>query len=203
MLQPENYFLAPPKESGLSYVLQTNMRMNTGDNELAAQAGNGDAAAFQVLLGRHYDSIYRIAYRFTGVREDAEDIAQGVCVSLAGKLRSFKGEARFTTWLFRIVVNAAQDFHRRNAATTRLNAAYGEISGLMREEHAEAAREQSWLYDALQRIGGDLRETAILVLAEGMTHAEAADVLEIRESTVSWRMHELRKDLKALAKAEA
>lgn len=176
--------------------------MNTGDNELAAQAGNGDATAFQVLLGRHYDSIYRIAYRFTGVREDAEDIAQGVCVSLAVKLRSFKGEARFSTWLFRIVVNAAQDFHRKNAATSRLNAAYGEVSELMRDEHAEAAREQSWLYDALERVGEDLRETAILVVAEGMTHAEAAGVLEIKESTVSWRMHELRKNLKALAKAE-
>ena len=179
------------------------MRMNTGDNELAAQAGKGDAAAFQVLLGRHYDSIYRIAYRFTGVREDAEDIAQGVCVSLAGKLRSFKGEARFTSWLFRIVVNAAQDFHRKNAATNRLHAAYGEISQLMRDEQAEAVREQSWLYDALHKVGDDMRETAILVLAEGMTHAEAAEVLQIKESTVSWRMHELRKNLKALAKAEA
>ncbi|MEO1161310.1 MAG: LuxR C-terminal-related transcriptional regulator [Pseudomonadota bacterium] len=43
----------------------------------------------------------------------------------------------------------------------------------------------------------------MLVLAEGLTHAEAADVLEIKESTVSWRMHELRKELKTLAKAEA
>lgn len=179
------------------------MRMNTGDNDLAAQAGNGDAAAFQVLLGRHYDSIYRTAYRFTGVREDAEDVAQGVCISLAGKLRSFKGEARFTSWLFRIVVNAARDFHRKRAAADRLHAAYGEVSELMRDEQADAAREQAWLYDALQQVGEDLRDTAVLVLAEGMTHAEAADVLEIKESTVSWRMHELRKNLKALAKAEA
>ncbi|TQV83180.1 RNA polymerase sigma factor [Denitrobaculum tricleocarpae] len=177
--------------------------MNTSDSELALQAGNGDSAAFQVLLERHYDGIYRIAYRFTGVREDAEDIAQAVCTSLAVKLRSFKGEARFTTWLYRIVVNAAQDLRRRQGATSRLHAAYGEVSELMRGAEADAARELNWLYDALQRVGQDLRETAVLVLAEGLTHAEAADILEIKESTVSWRMHELRKELKAMVKAEA
>ena len=176
--------------------------MNTSDSELAAQAASGDMAAFQVLLERHYDSIFRIALRFTGVREDAEDVAQTVCTSLAVKLRSFKGEARFTTWLYRIVVNAAQDFHRRQSATTRLHQAYGEVSELVRGAEEDAARELAWLYDALQRVGQDLRETAILVLAEGLTHAEAADVLDIKESTVSWRMHELRKELKTLAKAE-
>ena len=179
------------------------MRMNTSDSELAGQAASGDMAAFQVLLKRHYDSIFRIALRFTGVREDAEDVAQTVCTSLAVKLRSFKGEARFTTWLYRIVVNASQDFHRRQSATTRLHQAYGEVSDLVRGAEADAAREQAWLYDALQRVGQDLRETAVLVLAEGLTHAEAADVLNIKESTVSWRMHELRKELRALAKAEA
>ena len=77
------------------------------------------------------------------------------------------------------------------------------MSELVRGEQADAARELAWLYDALQRVGRDLRETAVLVLAEGLTHAEAADVLDIKESTVSWRMHELRKELKTLAKAEA
>jgi len=177
--------------------------MSTSDSELVEQAGYGDAAAFQVLLERHYDSIYRIAFRFTGVREDAEDVAQGVCMGLAGKLRSFKGEARFTTWLYRVVVNAAQDFHRRQSASKRLHEVYGEVSDLMRGAEAEAARELIWLYDALQQVGKDLRETAILVLAEGLSHAEAAEILQIKESTVSWRMHELRKELKALVKAEA
>ena len=177
--------------------------MSTSDSELAAQAASGDMAAFQGLLERHYDSIFRIALRFTGVREDAEDVAQTVCTSLAGKLRSFKGEARFTTWLYRIVVNAAQDFHRRQSATARLHQAYGEVSELERGAEADTARELTWLYDALQRVGPDLRETAVLVLAEGLTHAEAAEVLDIKESTVSWRMHELRKELKTLAKAEA
>jgi len=175
------------------------MRMNTGNNELAARAASGDAAAFQVLLERHYDRIFRIALRFTGMREDAEDIAQNVCLSLNVKLRSFRGEAQFTTWLYRVVVNAARDLQRRQSNATRLHEQYGEVEALTRGAEAEAARETEWLYEMLQRVGTDLKQTAILVIAEGMSHAEAADVLAIKETTVSWRMHELRKKLKVLA----
>ena len=177
--------------------------METGDNELALQAGNGDAAAFKLLLERHYDSIFRIAFRFTGLHEDAEDIAQGVCASLAGSLASYKGSARFTTWLYRIIVNAARDHHRRQKAASKLHATYGEIAELRLGTEAEKARERLWLYEALETVGQDLRETAVLVLAEDLSHAQAAEILEIKESTVSWRMHQLRKELKALAKAEA
>jgi len=177
--------------------------MKTGDNELAARAAGGDAAAFQTLLERHYDHVYRIAYRFCGLREDAEDIAQEVCASLARKLRSFNGDARFSTWLYRVVVNAVRDLQRKQATSGRLNRDYGEVLELTRGAEAETAKEIAWLYEMLDQVGEDLRETAVLVLAEGMSHAEAADFLDIKESTVSWRMHELRKKLKVLAETES
>ncbi len=176
--------------------------MKSDDNELAMRAGSGDAAAFQVLLERHYDLIYRIALRFTGMREDAEDLAQDICASLVRKLRSFKGEARFTTWLYRVVVNAVRDQQRRQAVRGRMKQDYGEMLELERGAAAEAAREQTWLYEMLEEVGEDLKETAILVLAEGLSHAEAAAILMIKESTVSWRMHELRKKLKQLVDQE-
>ncbi len=176
--------------------------MKTGDNELAARAAGGDAAAFQVLLERHYDVVYRIAFRFSGVREDAEDIAQDVCASLVVKLRSFKGDAKFTTWLYRVVVNAVRDMQRKQANAGRINRDYSELQELARGEEADAAKEIAWLYGALDQVGEDLRETAILVLAESMSHAEAAEILGLKESTISWRMHELRKKLKTLAEAE-
>ena len=176
--------------------------MKTGDNELAARAAKGDAAAFQILLERHYDSVFRIAFRFSGLREDAEDIAQDVCASLVLKLRSFKGDAKFTTWLYRVVVNAVRDMQRKQTTDGRVNHDYSELQELARGEEAETAKEIAWLYGALNTVGEDLRETAVLVLAEGMNHAEAAEILDIKESTVSWRMHELRKKLKAMAEAE-
>jgi RNA polymerase sigma-70 factor (ECF subfamily) len=175
------------------------MYMKTDDNELAMRAGSGDAGAFQLLLECHYDMIYRVALRFTGKREDAEDLAQDICMSLAKKLRSFKGEARFSTWLYRVVVNAVRDMQRRQIVRGRMKKDYGEVLELTREAEADAAREQAWLYEMLDEVGADLRETAILVLAEGLSHAEAGEVLDIKEATVSWRMHELRKKLKKLA----
>jgi len=177
--------------------------MKTGDNELAARAAGGDAAAFQLLLERHYDSVYRIAFRFCGLREDAEDIAQEVCASLVTRLRSFKGDAKFTTWLFRVVVNAVRDMQRKQATTGRINRDYSELLELTQGLENEKAKEIKWLYEMIDQVGEDLRETAVLVLAEGMNHSEAGDVLGIKESTVSWRMHELRKKLKILVEAEA
>ncbi len=177
--------------------------MDTDDNELATRAADGDPVAFRSLLERHYDGIYRVAFRFTGLRQDAEDLTQDICASLATRLRSFRGDARFTTWLYRVVVNAARDLHRKQASTDRLHAAYGEISELRQDEEAETAREIAWLYETLERLGDDLRQTAILVLAEGLSHAETAEILDIRESTVSWRMHELRKKLKAQVEQDA
>ena len=117
------------------------MRMSIDDNELAARAADGDAVAFQSLLERNYDRIFRIAFRFTGLQQDAEDLTQDVCSALAVKLRSFRGEARFSTWLYRIFVNAARDLHRKRATADRLHAAYGEIAELARDQAAETAKE--------------------------------------------------------------
>ncbi len=177
--------------------------MQTDDNELATRAGSGDAAAFETLLERHYDTIFRIALRFSGIREDAEDLTQDICASLPGKLRSFRNQAKFTTWLYRVVVNSAHDVLRKQSTALRLNRDYSEVLDLRRGAQADAAREQAWLYETLHEVGEDLRETAILVLAEGLSHGEASEVLEIKESTVSWRMHELRKKLKAIADQES
>lgn len=174
------------------------MYMKTDDNELALRAGGGDAAAFEVLLERHYLLIFRIALRFVGLREDAEDLAQEICVSLGHKLRLFKGEARFTTWLYRVVINAARDLKRKQQTAGRMQQNYSEFLELLRGEQAEAAENQAWLYETLDELGGDLRETAVLVLAEGLSHAEAAEILGLKESTISWRMSEMRKKLKAL-----
>lgn len=187
----------------MSCVLQGDMRMNTDDNALAERAAGGDRVAFQSLLERHYDTIFRVAYRFTGLRQDAEDLTQDICASLPVRLRSFRGEARFTSWLYRVVVNAAQDKRRKQVTADRANAAYGEISELERGQADQTARDIAWLYETLEQLGDDLRQTAILVVAEGLSHAEAAAVLNVKESTVSWRMHEVRKRLKAQVEQEA
>ena len=176
--------------------------MKTIDNELAIKAGAGDATAFQKLLELHYDTIFRIALRYTGLREDAEDLTQDICTSLPEKLRLFRGQAKFTTWLYRVVVNSAHDKQRKQSTFLLLNRDYSEILTLRQGSEADAEKQQTWLYETLNEVGKDLRDTAILVLAEGLSHQETAEILDIKEATVSWRMHELRKKLKAIADQE-
>lgn len=175
--------------------------MMTDDDDLAIRAGAGDAQAFRVLLERHYDRVYRIAYRFFGNRADAEDITQDVCLALPKKLKSFAGRARFSTWVYQVVINACRDHVRRQTSRRAANEAYGEVNELIQAGDRDTKTQVDWLYSMLGALGLQLRETAILVLAEDLTHAQAGDILGIKEATVSWRMHEIRKQLKILAEA--
>ncbi len=72
----------------------------TSDPDLIGRARDGDRDAFGRLVERHYDFIYRVAWRWAGNRADAEDIAQDVCVRLGRAIRSYRGGGAFTTWLY-------------------------------------------------------------------------------------------------------
>ena len=189
------------KESAASCVQRVDMRMKEDDDMLARRARDGDRDAFATLLERHYERIYRIGLRLLGDTDDAADLAQEVCIGLAQKVKSYRGDSRFTTWLYRVVVNAARDAMRRHAARRRVNESYAEISALVRAGRAAHEAQVGWLYEALAALSDELRETAVLVLQEGLSHAEAGAVLEVKESTISWRMHEMRKRLKKMAQA--
>lgn len=172
------------------------------DERLALSAANGDREAFGELLERHYGRILGLGTRLLGDRAEAEDLAQDVCVGLARKIRSFRGEARFTTWLYRVVLNAARDAMRRRATRNSAHHGFAEVDAMRRAGDAARSAETAWLRAALEGLKDDLRETAILVLDQELTHAEAGAVLGISENTVSWRLHEVRKALRARAGEE-
>ncbi len=172
------------------------------DSSLARKAAAGDPDAFAALLERHYDRIYRVGARVLGEADEAADLAQDVCVALPAKLSSFRGESRFTTWLYRVVVNAAHDALRRRTARQRGERNYAELDSLAREGKGAGMFESVWLRQALGELSEELRTTVFLVLGEGLRHAEAGEVLGISEKTVSWRMHEVRRRLRALAADE-
>jgi RNA polymerase sigma-70 factor (ECF subfamily) len=174
------------------------MRMDTPDEDLARAAGLGDRDAFAALLARRYGGLYRLAFRLTGSRAEAEDLTQDICLALPRKLSGFRGEARFTTWLYRVALNAAGDRRRRQASHARAAGHWGEVEIARRAEAAEAAEGLDWLTTAMRALPEDLRDTLALILDDEMTHAEAADVLGISEGTVSWRLSEARKRLRAL-----
>ena len=179
------------------------MLMETADETLATAAANGDRAAFAALVERHYDRIYGLAYRLCGNRADAQDLAQDICAALPGKLRGWRGEARFTTWLYRVVMNAAHDLRRRQTTRTRAATGWGDWEIARQDEIGTQAAALDWLTQTLRRLPPELRDTVALVLGEEMTQAEAASVLGLSEGTIAWRMSEVKKRLRAIAAEEA
>jgi len=173
--------------------------MNKIDQELASRAAAGDAAAFRELLRLHYDRVFRVVYSVVRNQSDAEDITQEIWSALPKKIRHWRGEAKLTSWLHRIALNAAKDSLRRSASQSRTVAGYAEMETLSREETIDTQKRLLWLQSALDTLSDDLRDTAALTLGEEMNFAQAAEVLGVAEGTVAWRMSEIRKRLKTLA----
>ena len=174
----------------------------TRDEELVQAAANGDREAFAELLDLHYDRIFRLCFRLTGRREEAEDLTQDICLALPGKLRSFRGQARVTTWLYRIAVNAAHDRRRRDSSRTRATDGWRDWERNRRAAARDRAADLDWVRRAMGALPDDLRDTVALTIDGEMTHAEAADVLGVSEGTVSWRLSEVRKRLRAVWQEE-
>jgi RNA polymerase sigma-70 factor (ECF subfamily) len=171
------------------------------DRHLVDRAARGDRIAFETLLRQHYELMFRVSWRLTGSRADAQDITQEVCCTLVEKIGSFNGDARFTTWLIGIVRNACHDHHRRGSALTRLRRHLSVVAGLQRPPDGRDLYRRSWLASELAQLEPLLRETVVLVVGEGLTHAEAALALGVAESTVSGRIHEARRRVR-LAKED-
>jgi len=179
------------------------MRMDRPDQDLATAAAAGDRDAFAALVARHYDRILGLAFRLTGSRAEAQDLAQEICAALPAKLAGWRGEARFTTWLYRVTINAAHDLRRRQATRARAADGWGDWE-IARQDEISAAREaQAWLAQAMTRLSPTLRDTVALVLGQDLTQAEAGAVLGISEGTVAWRMAEVKRCLRAMATKEA
>lgn len=164
------------------------------DEALIRAAQTGDADAFEQLLEKHYDTLYRFAYKWCGNRADAEDITQQACLKLGRALVSYRFESAFSSWLYRVVINCAKDWARSEGrhSSTPGNSEVAEahpVSGNT-VEHLAYLRQ---LLGRLDSLPDGLKETLLLVHGEGLTHGEAARILEVKDSTVSWRLHEFRK----------
>jgi len=165
------------------------------DGSLVSAALAGDRAAFEELIRKHYDRIHAIAWQMTGSRADAEDVAQDVCCTLVEKIGGFRGEAKFSTWLCGIVFNCCRDHHRRRRSFHGFTQKLAVLAGLTRGPDGRDLHDRMWIESAVSRLKPAYRDTVVLVAGQQLTHAEAAEILGVTESTVSWRMHEVRRML--------
>ncbi|UUR08144.1 RNA polymerase sigma factor [Sphingomonas glaciei] len=163
------------------------------DDVLVAAACRGDRTAFAAIMERHYDRIHALAWHLTGTRADADDIAQEVCCALVEKIGSFRGEAKFSTWLCGITYNACRDLKRRRRSFWSMGERLTVLAGLAAKPDGRDLHDAMWLKSAISRLKPALRDTVVLVVGQQLTHAEAAEILDVAEATVGWRMHEVRR----------
>lgn len=159
---------------------------------------DGNRSAFAAVLEAHYDLIYRIAFKYLRNPDHAEDIAQETCVKLARKLNTYRFDAKFTTWLYRLTVNTAKDWQRKAYLKHEKSWPEGFDIGASAPspERQTATRELLGLVETLPK---KLRDTVVLVFRDGLSHGQAASALGCAETTISWRIHEARKTLSSLS----
>ena len=166
----------------------------------ARAAATGDRAAFARLATRHYDRVHALAWRWTGSRTSAEDVAQETMIKVARAIRGFRGQARVATWICAVAYRCALD---HLAARRKVIAFPGERLDALREAQAQPdegpdAAEAAELWRAVRALPDQQRDAVLLIYGEGLSHAEAAQELGCSEATASWHVHEARKRLKSL-----
>jgi RNA polymerase sigma-70 factor, ECF subfamily len=165
------------------------------EEEWIARSRNGDQQAFEALVLRYQKMIFALAYRMTGSSAEAEDIVQETFIAAFREMNSFRAEAKFSSWLYRIATNRCLNWRDRDVRRGR---AY-EGWSFERDTNTEVVSESddaTKVHAALLKLEHKQRAAILLTAFEGMNHAEAARVLGCSEATVSWRVFMARKKLK-------
>lgn len=166
----------------------------------------GDFNAFEDIVRAYEKNVYNIALRMSGSREDALDISQEAFLKAYRSLRSFRGESKFSVWLYRIVSNTALDYLRTRARRAADSLSVEDESGESAElaiadesQSPETLLERKLTREALQRglnsLPEDQRKILLLREIEGFSYEEIGKILSIESGTVKSRIFRARKKL--------
>lgn len=182
--------------------------MSADDHRLIAGCLQGDAAAFGTLVRRYQERLYHTVYRLVGNAEDAQDVVQEAFLHAYQSLETFKGDAQFFTWLYRIAANTAISHKRkRRLAVVRIEAGAegdgvvepADPSDLSRPGHSlEQAEEETRVRRALDRLSSEHRAVLVMKDMEGQKYEDMADVLDVPIGTIRSRLHRARLEMREL-----
>lgn len=171
----------------------------SSDEDLVRRFVGGDEAAFSELMHRHEDKVFTVAYRITGDRSEALDATQEAFISLFRRAASFRGDSAFSTWLYRIGMNAAYDVLRRRRPTV-------EARPDLDQDHAspdtsdmeDVAGIRSDISDALARLPAEYREAVVMHDLGDIPYEEIAALTKVSLGTVKSRISRGRRRLAEL-----
>ena len=173
--------------------------MASSDEELVARSMGGDLDSFNQLVLRWERPIYALAYRVIGREEDARDVAQETFLRAFRALSGFKGQAKFSSWLYRITLNLCRDWIRKEKRTPVSQAPEGvDIIELAGEATPHETIEQlvgrkelgRAVSKAMAMLPEEQRTAIILKEYHGLTFQEIADMLDCPLSTVKTRLYQ-------------
>ena len=170
-------------------------------DQLIAAAKAGERQAFEELVRRTYLDTYNLALRLTANEEDARDVVQETYLRAWKGIRRFRGDAQFTTWLYRITANTASTHvHRRRRQRTEPLDDLHDLADprveTRLEEAAESAADLARVAAALDALAPKVRAVVVLKDVYGLPHEAIAEELGISVSAAKVRLHRGRKQLR-------
>src|SRR5258708_6129527 len=183
-----------PGPVNLTLTPQPPPRMSEDDLRLARACAGGDSDVFASIYASHGERMKSIAYQHLGSIPDAEDAVQETFLKLHRSASSYNGEAAFTTWLYRILINTCYDMLRRRSRRIRETPIDDLIAG-GRAANAVDDVKRIALHKMLNELPAQRRTVFALFEIEGLSHAEIADILGITEGNSKWILFSTKKQL--------
>lgn len=177
------------------------------DLALVQRWRTGDGSAFEALIRRHERRVFRVLLRMLGSREEAEDATQETFLNLHRNGHRFRGDALFSTFVYRVAANAALNRRRtlgrsraREAGLARVQETGSSLPSAPPdpEQAALASEQQARVHAALQELPPRLRLPLVFYDLEGLPYVEIATLLDLPEGTVKSRIHRARERMREL-----
>jgi RNA polymerase sigma-70 factor (ECF subfamily) len=186
---------------------------STDIGEVVARARAGDRSAFDILVEQYTPRVYNVALRITGSQEEAQDCVQEAFIRAFSSLRHFRGEAAFSTWLYRVAVNVANDATRRLKSQPLLASEMVpagsddpppdlDMAGIgmpeieQPDEQVARGQRRDVILAAIRSLPEHQRAVVVLYDLQGLSYEEVAEVMGTRVGTVKSRLNRARLALK-------
>ncbi|HVO72481.1 MAG TPA: RNA polymerase sigma factor [Ignavibacteriaceae bacterium] len=176
------------------------------DEEIVAEVKSGNIDSFSEIVKRYNQKLYRIAISYGVYDDDAEEVLQSAYISAYEKINQFRGEAKFFTWLIRILINECLMLKRKKQKS--INIPYDLVTNSagdhLNPEQSYMEKEQKEILEkAIQQLPGKYKMVYMLKEIEGMSIEEISEALTISKINVKVRLHRAKAMLKNLIKEAA
>ena len=179
------------------------------EQKIIQMVNEGDTDAFEMLVLANQKNVYNLALKMTNNEEDALDISQEAFLKAYSKLASYRGESRFSVWLYRLTYNLCIDFLRKKTHVNSISLTYQDDSGEDHdfeipdfrptpEDEAVRSENRKVISESFNELDTPQRELLMMREITGMSYLDIAYVLNINEGTVKSRISRARKKLTAI-----